>query len=170
MNSFEPSSLNDILLEIGLGHNPIDLYFESDLDTRANILLSHPQVIGFVYFNEGSVTKAFLPKRIIDWNSSEKIIAAVSGSPDDFVSFSVRETDLCGNNLFLCDLVKLDDKVITKAVGQFFKHKRKQIDTIPECASTDAKAKNLHVVSFPSILPLVKGYSFEEGLCCDDPI
>ena len=95
MDSFEPSSPNDILLETGLGHNPIDLYFESDLDTRANILLNHPHVIGFVYFNEGSVVKAFLPKRIIYWNSNEKIIAAVSGSPSDFVLFPlVRPTSV----------------------------------------------------------------------------
>jgi hypothetical protein len=96
-STFEPSSPNDH--ETDLGQNPIDLYFESDSDTRANILLNHPQVIGFVYFNEGSVTKAFLPKRIIDWGSSRKIIAAVSGSPDDFVPFSVTESDLCSNNL-----------------------------------------------------------------------
>ena len=169
MDSFEPSSPNDIFTETGL-HNPIDLYFESDLDTRVNILLNHPQVIGFVYFNEGSVVKAFLPKRIIDWSSNDRVIAAVSGSPSDFVPFSVRETDLCGNNLFLCDLVKFDDKVKPKAVGQYFKHKRKQIAVVPECASTDSKSKNLHVVSFPSILPLVKGLSFEEGFCNDDLI
>ena len=169
-STFEPSSPNDIIHETDLGQNPIDLYFESDSDTRANILLNHPQVIGFVYFNEGSVTKAFLPKRIIDWTSSRKIIAAVSGSPDDFVPFSVTESDLCSNNLFLCDLVKFDEKVKSKAVGQYFKHKRKQLEVVPECASTDAKAKNLHVISFPSILPLVKGFSFEEGSCRDDLI
>ena len=46
--------------------NAIELFLTSDADTRANVLLSHPQVLGFVFLNDDSITKAFLPERVID--------------------------------------------------------------------------------------------------------
>ena len=85
--------------------NTIELFLSSDRDTRANVLLSHPHVLGFVYLNADSVTKAFLPERVMDWRNNVKSIAAVSGTPEDFVCFSLIEENLCGNNLFLCEKV-----------------------------------------------------------------
>ena len=46
---------------------------------------------------------------------------------------------------------------------RFFKDNRKHLQYVPECASTDAKAKNVVVVSFPAVLPLVHGVTFQEG-------
>ena len=51
MTSFEDTTIpNDALVDAGLGLNPNDLYLISDRETRLNILLNHPQVVGFVYF------------------------------------------------------------------------------------------------------------------------
>ena len=86
--------------------NAIELFLSSDRDTRSNVLLSHPHVLGFVYLNDDAITKAFLPERVMDWRNNIKSIAAVSGTPEDFVCFSLIEENLCGNNLFLCEKVK----------------------------------------------------------------
>ena len=62
--------------------NAIELFLSSDRATRANVLLSHPHVLGFVYLNDDAITKAFLPERVIDWRHNTKSIAAVSGTPE----------------------------------------------------------------------------------------
>ena len=41
------------------GTDPIALYVSADTDTRRDILTSHPDVAGFLYLDEGYVTKAF---------------------------------------------------------------------------------------------------------------
>ena len=165
-----PKMANSFEQHVTTGENPpppdtnaIELFLTSDGDTRANILLSHPQVLGFVYLNDDSITKAFVPERVIDWRSNTKSIAAVSGTPEDFVSFSLIEENLCGNNLFLCEKVKFNSKVKTTSAYRFFKENRKHLPYIPECASTDAKAKSAVVVSFPAVLPVVRSLSFQEG-------
>ena len=143
--------------------NGIELFLSSDRDTRANVLLSHPQVLGFVYLNDDAITKTFLPERVIDWRHNTKSIAAVSGTPEDFVCFSLIEEALCGNNLFLCEKVKFHPSVKTISAYRFFKDNRKHLPFIPECTSTDAMAKNVVVVAFPAVLPLVHGVTFQEG-------
>ena len=168
MSSFEDSTIPDPLIEAGLGINPIDLYLTSNRETRLNILVNHPQVYGFIHFYEDTITKVFLPRRLIDWRSNEKSVAAVSGTPEDFVPFSVPEEALTGNNLYLCEAVKFHEDVKSLPVARFFKDNGKKLEKVPECASSDAKAKNLVVVSFPTVLPLVRGFSFEEGSIHDE--
>ena len=161
MSSFE-SDLNPDS-DISSGTNPMELFLASDHQTRLNILTSHPQVVGFVYMYENSLMKAFLPKQFIDWNSNDKTVVAVSGTPEEYVPFSVPEKVLTCNNLFVCESVKFFEEVQKVSVAKFFKDNRKKLDWVPECASTDDKTKNLIVVSFPMVLPLVKGLSFPEG-------
>ena len=81
MSSFEGILNSDT--DISSGTNPIELFLSSDRETRLNILTSHPQVVGFVYLYEDSITKAFLPKQVIDWANNEKTVVAVSGTPDE---------------------------------------------------------------------------------------
>ena len=165
MTSFERDQNPDTE---GLGSNPIELFLSSDRETRLNILTSHPQVIGFVYLYEGSITKAFLPKQVIDWTTNDKTVVAVSGTPEDYVPFSVPEKVLTGNNLFICESVDFFEDVQTVSASKYFKDNRKKLESIPECASTDEKTKNLIAVAFPTVLPLVKGLSFQEGLLQDE--
>ena len=168
MSSFEGILNSDT--DISSGTNPIELFLSSDRETRLNILTSHPQVVGFVYLYEGSLTKAFLPKQFIDWNSNDKSVVAVSGTPEEYTPFSVSEKVLTCNNLFLCESVKFFEDVQTVSAARFFKDNRKKLEWVPECASTDEKTKNLVVVSFPVILPLVKGLSFLEGSIKDENV
>ena len=100
MTSFESKPNPDY--ETDLGNNPIELFLSSDRETRLNILTNHPQVIGFVYLYENAITKAFLPKQVIDWTSNDKMVVAVSGTPEEYAPFSVPEKVLTCNNLFLC--------------------------------------------------------------------
>ena len=45
------------------GMNPVELYQNGDLDARSDVLLTHPDVIGFLFVHEGILTKAYLPKK-----------------------------------------------------------------------------------------------------------
>ena len=168
MTSFEGNQNPDI--DISAGTNPIELFLSSDRETRLNILTSHPQVVGFVYLYEDLITKASLPKQVIDWANNEKMVVAVSGTPDEYAPFSVPEKVLTCNNLFLCESVNFFEDVQTVSVVKFFKDNRKKLEWVPECASTDEKTKNLVVVSFPMVLPLVKGLSFLEGSLQDENV
>ena len=59
--------------------HPLVLFLKADAEGREDILLSHPDVIGFVYIQENSISKAFLPKKIINFKATapenKKIIA-----------------------------------------------------------------------------------------------
>ena len=45
------------------GMHPVDLVLNGDLDARSDVLLSHPDVIGFLFIHEGILTKAYLPQK-----------------------------------------------------------------------------------------------------------
>ena len=51
--------------------NPINIYIQGNAETRSDVILNHPDVIGFVYFNNNIVTKAFLPKKVINFKTSD---------------------------------------------------------------------------------------------------
>ena len=43
--------------------HPLYMFLNRDLDTRAEIILNHPDVIGFVYLHNDNITKAFFTKK-----------------------------------------------------------------------------------------------------------
>ena len=50
--------------------HPLVLFLKGDAETREDILLSHPDVIGFICLHEGQVTKTFLPKKVINFKAT----------------------------------------------------------------------------------------------------
>ena len=47
----------------------MELYFQGDYDTRANVIFNHPEVEGFAYVYQDTLRKAFLATRIIDFKT-----------------------------------------------------------------------------------------------------
>ena len=43
---------------------PLYLYLKGNVEVRSEVILNHPDVIGFIYLNENAITKAFQPKRL----------------------------------------------------------------------------------------------------------
>ena len=66
------------------GMHPVDLYLSGDLDARSDVLLTHPDVIGFLFVHEGILTKTYLPKKVVNFGATKseerKSIVAVSGT------------------------------------------------------------------------------------------
>ena len=84
------------------GEHPLELYFQGDYDTRANVIFNHPEVEGFAYVVEDILTKAFLATRIIDFeNVLSSHIVAVNGNFSEFVPFTVKESVWFSNSLHL---------------------------------------------------------------------
>ena len=85
--------------------NPIKLFVEEHTDTRSEVLLNHPEVLGFVYIHQDVITKAFFPRKVVNFkvkdSSKRKSIASVSGSPKEYPPFSIQEKTLLSNNLHL---------------------------------------------------------------------
>ena len=147
------------------------LYLTSSIETRAEIITSHPDVAGFIFLDEGHLTKAYFPKRIRSWNASspKHSIAAVTGNPSSHTPFTVPEKTLLGDNPYLVEAPKLHSSVPTISVGKFLKENKKDLqDLIP--VYTDAKQKTVHMVSFPAVLPFLVTQSFSEGGITDNEV
>ena len=151
--AFEPSVSNDLHSEADHGEDPVNFFIKFAPETRFNVRLDHSSVFEFVYFNRDSITKAFLPKRVINWRIDRKSIATVLGTPVDFTLFSVQELDLGTDKLLLYEQVKLCQDVSQVSVSKFIKNNRKNLTKLPSCVSTDSKVKNLFVVAFLSSSP-----------------
>ena len=148
--------------------DPMELYLRSDLETRTEILVSHPQVAGFVFLEKNHLTKAFFPKKVRDWASkpSKNIIAAVTGCPESYTAFSVSDKVLGSDNTYLVESPDMHDDVRTITVTKFLKDNKKNLANLPSW--TDAELKKVKLVAFPAVLPFLKTQSFAEG-CLTDP-
>ena len=140
--------------------HPLILYLQGDKDVRSEVLLNHPDVIGFIYLRENVVSKAFLQKRIIDFKSNDpatkKMIVAVSGDPDNFTSFSVSELEVLSDNCHLTDCTTLNKLTPVIQVGKYLKENKNKIPPLPTAFQSATKIKNLKAATFPLILPIVK--------------
>ena len=156
------------------GLHPTAIYLQGDVDTRSDVILNHPDVIGFVYLNENIITKAFLAKKVVNFKTTDpnkkKRIVAVSGDTDEFTPFSVSERDIFSDSLHFTDCTQLEKNTPSISVAKFVKENEKNIPSLPNEFDTDSKLKKLKVVAFPIILPLVKGYDVPEGDIDDDDI
>ena len=92
--------------------HPLYMFLTGDPETRGDIILTHPGVIGFVYLHDESIVKAFLPKRVVNFKATSKekrkVIVAVSGDTKDHIPFSISEMDLMSDTLHLTDCVSLN--------------------------------------------------------------
>ena len=43
--------------------NPIEIFFDANVETRSKALLNHPGITGFVYIHEDEIMKAFFPTK-----------------------------------------------------------------------------------------------------------
>ena len=50
--------------------HPLYMFLNSDLDTRGEIILNHLDVIGFVHLHDDNISKAYLPKKVVNFASS----------------------------------------------------------------------------------------------------
>ena len=95
------------------------------METRSNVILNHPDVIGFVYLNENNVTKAFLPKKHVNFTAAtsdkSNIIVAVSGEPEEYTPFSVPEDHLFSDCYHLIDCNNPNKNTPSISVSKFIK-------------------------------------------------
>ena len=141
-------------------------YLHGTVQLRSDIILNHPDVTGFVYLYDDVITKAFLPKKIINFKSTSEDrnnIAAVSGDTDDYTPFLVPEKNLFSDALHITDCTELNKATPAIALAKFLKECGKDQLTLPKEFESDNKTKKLKIVSFPMILPMLTGYNFEEG-------
>ena len=65
---------------------------------RSDVILNHPDVIGYIYLHEDHVRKAFLVNKVVNFKASvpskRNTIVAVSGDTEDYIPFLVPEIDL----------------------------------------------------------------------------
>ena len=145
-------------------------FVHTNPEVRLNLLLNHPKIYGFVYILDGILTKAFLPKKSVDWSTNREHIATVSGSPYNYTPFSVPSDIISGDTPHLHEPVKLHSTLKSSSPGKFIIKNRKDLRNLPEEARTDAKAETLRIVNFPIVLPLIKGLKFSEGPISDKVI
>ena len=147
--------------------HPLYLFLQGNIQTRSEVILNHPDVIRFVYTNDDIVTKAFLVKKMVNFKTrladKRNTIVAVSGDTDDYTPFSVGESDLFSDTLHFTDCTTLNKKTPTVSIGKFVKENEDDLPNLPKEFDTDSKVEKLKVASFPLILPLIKGFDFEEG-------
>ena len=105
-----------------VGENPLELFIEGDTEMRGEIILNHPDVIGFIYLNDDVITKAFLPKKMVNFKSNTKVIIAVSGDTEDFNAISVHNKALFGDSLHLTDFKNFTVESATISVGKLTKY------------------------------------------------
>ena len=108
---FEESGLQK--LDYADDIHPLYLYLEGNRETRGSVLLNHPDVTGFIYMNEDTVTKVFSPKRVVNFKATpnkRNSIVAISGDAEDYIPFAVPEFDLLSDTLHFTDCSKLNKK------------------------------------------------------------
>ena len=141
---------------------------------RSDVIFNHPDVLGFMYLYEDNIRKAFLVNKVVNFKASspskKNTIVAVSGDTEDYIPFSVQESDLFSDVFHITDCTTINNNTPSIAVGKFLKENAKEILGLPEEFDSDAKIRRLKVVAFPIILPIVKGHYFDEGSIQDAKI
>ena len=94
--------------------HPLYLYLLGNKEMRTDVILNHPDIIGFMYLYEDSVRKAFLVNKVVNFKATNPLkrntIIAVSGDTDNYIPFLVPETDLLSDTLHITDCITLNKK------------------------------------------------------------
>ena len=105
--------------------HPVELFLNGDLDARSDVLLTHPDVIGFLFVHEGILTKAYLPKKVVNFEApaseDRKSIVAVSGTCSEYTPFSVSEEILLSDVFHITDCDKFIKTFPTSNITKFAK-------------------------------------------------
>ena len=139
------------------GFSPAEIFLEGDIETRTDVLLNHPDVIGFIFLYEDVVTKAFLPTKVVNFKArseNKKIFAAVSGSLTNYTPFLVPDTTILSDVYYISNLDKFTKNASSANVAKNFKDYKGDLATH---FTNESKSKKVLMVSFPIVLPLVKG-------------
>ena len=145
------------------GYHPLELFLKSDTSGRSDLVLNHPDILGFIYLQGNIVMKAFMCIKVVDWHEANtddfKSIAAINGTSDNFTPFSVPECILFSDQVHL---LKIDERLVENAhtcsITKYIKENKKKLnlpDTFHSCSTK--------LATFPTVLPLIKGYSIKEG-------
>ena len=136
------------------------------------MLFNHVHVIGFLYIQNGILTKAFLPKRTTDFSSNTRTVTAVSGTCWEFTSFRVADKILFSDVLTFGH-AEIDAHFSSISVGPF-------LSEVAHLAATGIYPKlpvdlektrgTAWMHSLHWILPLVCGAVIEEGPTSDNDV
>ena len=113
---------------------------------RTDVILNHPDVVGYMYLYEDNVWKAFLVNKVVNFKASDPLkrntIIAFSGDTENYIPFSVPEINLFSDTLHITDCMTLNKKTPSIGVGKFIKDNEKEIQGLPKEFDTKAKSKN----------------------------
>ena len=87
------------------GYHPLELFLKGDTESRSELLLNHPEIVGFIYRQNDDLMKAFFCTKVIDWHETNtdefKVIAAINGTTEEYTPISVPETILFSDQIHL---------------------------------------------------------------------
>ena len=126
------------------GIHPVELFLNGNLDARSDVLLTHPDVIGFLFVHEDIITEVYLPKKVVTFEATasetRKSIVAVSGTCSEYTFFSVSEEILLSNVFHITDCDKFIKIFPTYNITKFAKENKSNLQ---EEYKEIVKAKNL---------------------------
>ena len=151
--------------------HPVEIYLRGNLETRSDIIINHPDVAGYLYLHDGILSKAYFPKKVVDYGKQDKgdfkVIAAATGPPEEYVPFYAPEIFILSDHHHLELSPKRHKDIKTTSFTKYAKEHKKELH-IPAGLKKDKDIKNLVILAFPVVLPLLRGQKIVEGKC-DDP-
>ena len=148
------------------GLHPTEIYLRGTLEQRSDIILNHPDVCGFLYIHDEIITKASFPKKVVNYSSKGKgdykVIAAASGTLEEFVPFYAPETFVLSDHHHIEVSPKLPKDVKTVSFSKYAKKHKKEME-IPSHLKNDKDNRNLSIFAFPVVIPLLRGQVIVEG-------
>ena len=72
ISQMEIATTKEATQEYKKGLNPLVLYLTGSIEERGDIILNHPDVCGYIYVHDRIVTKAFLPKKVVKYDTKDE--------------------------------------------------------------------------------------------------
>ena len=106
-------------------------------------------------------------KLVTLWNIDEddhyaKVIVAASGTVEDYVPFYAPENAVLSDNHHLEVSPKQHNDVKTCSFAKYAKEHKQKLN-MPTNLLGDKYIKNLHILAFLVVLPLLRSHDFQEG-------
>ena len=120
------------------------------------MIINHLDILSFACLNDDIITKAFLPKKVVNFKTKSKVIVSVSGNTEEYTPFCVHEI-FFSDPLHLKDFSRFTAGIAIILVRKHLKDNSAGLPTLPDEFSSDSKVKKLRIISFPLILPIIKG-------------
>ena len=106
------------------GYHPLDMYAGSDTSGKSELLLNHPDIVGFTYKQGNNLMKVFFCTKVVDWHSTNsddfKTISAINGTTDNYTPFSVSEHLLFSDQVHF---MKIDEILVNNVHTYILHHK-----------------------------------------------